>query len=123
MNSAVSIRRGLLGNLIIMIVLLSVAIQATMYLAARRVVRTLSASLIEQTLDQTEAQLRRFFDPVAGGLRVVRTWGAGGRLDHEQPNELNGLLAPLMEQLPQVSASMCGGDSQDRPGAPCHRRL
>lgn len=106
MKSAVSIRRSLLGNLIVMIVLLSVAIQGTMILAARRVVRTLSASVIEQTLDQTEGQLRRFFDPVAGGLRVVQTWGAAGRLDHEQPNELNGLLAPLMEQLPQISALM-----------------
>ncbi len=72
MNGAVSIRRSLLGNLIVMIVLLSVAIQGTMILAARRVVRTLSASLIEQTLDQSEAQVQRFFDPVVSGMQFAR---------------------------------------------------
>ena len=118
MNGSVSIRRSLLGNLIVMIVLLSVAIQGSMFLAARRIVRTLSAALIEQTLDQTEAQLRGFFDPVAANLEVMQAWGEAGLLVDENPIDIsddqlnaatvlgrfNDLLIPLMQEHPQISS-------------------
>ena len=118
MNSSVSIRRSLLGNLIVMILLLSVAIQGTMFLAARRIVRTLSAALIEQTLDQTEAQLRGFFDPVTANLELMRAWGEAGLLVDENPIDiaddqlsaatvlggLNDLLVPVMQEHPQISS-------------------
>ncbi|MEE8154146.1 MAG: SpoIIE family protein phosphatase [Phycisphaerales bacterium] len=118
MNGSVSIRRSLLSNLIVMLVLLSVAIQGTMILAARRVVRTLSASLIEQTLDQTEAQLQRFFDPVVSGMQFARSWGEAGLLSDEETIDLDGeqlhaadifgtlndQLVPLMHEYQQISS-------------------
>jgi len=124
MNGSVSIRRSLLGNLIIMIVLLSVAIQGTMFLAARRMVRTLSAALIEQTLDNTEAQLRGFFDPVAANLKILQAWGEAGLLADDDSLDLaddrlsaatvlgsfNDLLVPLMQENPQISSLMVADD-------------
>ena len=70
MRRPVSIRRSLLINLIVVIVLLGAAIQATMWLSSRRAVRALSESLITRSIDQTEAQLSAFF--MADGCR--RFW-------------------------------------------------
>lgn len=120
MKSAVSIRRSLLSNLIVMLVLLSVSIQGTMYLAARRTVHTLSAAIIEQALDQTELQLNRFFDPVVSGIEYVKSWGESGlvfdekSIDPDDPNlqtdeiiiSINNQLIPLMQQTRHISSIM-----------------
>ncbi len=106
MSRPVSIRRSLLLNLVVVIVLLSVAIFATTVLGTRRAVRTLSQALITRTLDQTEARLGQFFDPVVGGLLVTRSWGSAGLLDADDPQSLNALVVPLMRQYPQVSSLM-----------------
>lgn len=118
MKSAVSIRRSLLSNLIVMLVLLSVAVQGTMFLAARRTVRTLSAEIIEQALDQTESQLNRFFDPVVSGINFIRSWGESGLLFDEKSFDLddaniqvaeivdsiNNQLIPLMQQTRHITS-------------------
>ena len=120
MNSAVSIRRSLLSNLIVMLVLLSVAVQGTMFLAARRTVRTLSAAVIEQALGQSESQLNRFFDPVVSGIKFMRSWGEYGSLFDEELIDLddvnpqateivgsiNNQLIPLMQQTRHISSIM-----------------
>lgn len=118
MKSAVSFRRSLLSNLMVMLVLFSVAIQGTMFLAARTTVRTLSAAVIEKALDQTESQLNRFFDPVVSGINFVRSWGESGLLFDEKPLDLddvnlqaaevigsiNSQLIPLMQQSRHISS-------------------
>ena len=118
MKSAVSFRRSLLSNLMVMLVLFSVAVQGTMFLAARRTVRTLSAAVIEKALDQTESQLNRFFDPVVSGINFVRSWGESGLLFDEKPLDLddvnlqatevigsiNSQLIPLMQQSRHISS-------------------
>ena len=118
MKSAVSFRRSLLSNLMVMLVLFSVAVQGTMFLAARRTVRTLSAVVIEKALDQTESQLNRFFDPVISGINFVRSWGESGLLFDEKPLDLddvnlqatevigsiNSQLIPLMQQSRHISS-------------------
>ena len=106
MARSVSIRRSLLVNLVLVIVLLSAAIIATTVFASRRVVRTLSEALITRTIDQAEARLEQFFAPVVGGLAVARSWGESGLLDLEQPDDLNALLVPIMKEYPQVSSVM-----------------
>ncbi|MCH8824044.1 MAG: SpoIIE family protein phosphatase [Planctomycetes bacterium] len=102
----------------VMLVLFSVAVQGTMFLAARRTVRTLSAAVIEKALDQTESQLNRFFDPVVSGINFVRSWGESGLLFDEKPLDLddvnlqatevigsiNSQLIPLMQQSRHISS-------------------
>lgn len=105
MARPVSIRRSLLGNLVAVIIVLSAAIMGTTLVAARRVVRTLSASLIMRSIDQTEARLRQFFSPVVGGLTIAASLGDDGLLSMDQPEKLNQLIVPLMKEYPQVSSA------------------
>src|SRR5215472_4414171 len=69
---SVSIRRSLLGSVAVLIVLLGAAILATTFLGERQLVETLSRALIAQTRDRTVDRLRGFFEPVEGGLLLLR---------------------------------------------------
>ncbi|MEJ2509489.1 MAG: SpoIIE family protein phosphatase, partial [Gammaproteobacteria bacterium] len=104
MPGSISIRRSLLTNLLLVIVLLSGAIMAATFVASNRAVRALSKSIIERTIDLTDSRLRRFFDPVVTDLGLMREWGRRGLLDIDRPRPLNRLLVPLMRRNPQVSS-------------------
>ncbi len=104
MAGSISIRRSLLTNLLLVIVLLSGAIMAATFVASNRAVRALSKSIIERTIDLTDSRLRRFFDPVVTDLGLMREWGRRGLLDIDRPRPLNRLLVPLMRRNPQVSS-------------------
>ncbi len=106
MNKLVPIRRSLLVNLLLVILLLSGAILATTVFEARQVIQSLSASVINQTMQEVEARLQRFFDPATRGLQMVRSWGNAGLLDEEKPAELTDVFVPLIQQFPQVSSLM-----------------
>jgi serine phosphatase RsbU (regulator of sigma subunit) len=101
-----SIRRSLLLNLVVVIVLMGAAITSIAVFASRRTVQTLSKALITQSIDQTEARLREFFEPVIRSMHVARSWGESGLLDLESPEELSALLVPLMREFPQISSLM-----------------
>jgi serine phosphatase RsbU (regulator of sigma subunit) len=113
MDRSISIRRSLLGNLSLVIVLLSGTIMITTFIGAHQAVRKLSQAFIHQTIEQTEERLQRFFDPVVRGLLLARTWGVANLLDTDNPSALNGLLVPLMLQYPQIS-SLLVADSRGR---------
>ncbi len=106
MARTVSIRTSLLVNLVLVVVVLSAALIGTTVFGARWAVRRLSGALISRTIDQTEARLEQFFDPVVGNLQVARSWTRAGLLDLDRPGEINRLLVPLLEQYPQVSSLM-----------------
>ena len=111
MANAISIRRSLLLNLVVVIVLLSGAILAITASGSRRTVRVLSGALISRAIDHTETRLRRFFDPAVRGLKIARSWGEAGLLD--DPARTSQLLVPLMRESPQVSSLMVA-DSRGR---------
>lgn len=104
MRRPVSIRRSLLRNLLLIIVLLSGAIMGTSVLVARQAAKSLSRSLITQTLDRSEGELEQFFNPVAAGLGIVESWSRAGLLDTDDPRRIRGLFLPLMARYPQVSS-------------------
>lgn len=101
---SVSIYRSLLGNVALMIVLLSSAIMALTFVGSQQTVRILSRQILQQTINQIELRLRHFFDPVRQGLHLLRAWDAAGLLDTDQPVALNHLLLPLMRPYAQISA-------------------
>jgi len=113
MARPVSIRRSLLLHLLVGIMALSGAIMAVTFLASRHAAATLSRSLITQTLNHTESQLRQFFDPVTASLQIARQWGQSGLLNTDDPEQLNPLFVPLMIRCPQVS-SLLVADSRGR---------
>jgi serine phosphatase RsbU (regulator of sigma subunit) len=110
MRRPVSIRRSLLRNLVLVILLLSGGILLTTILGARRAVRELSRSLTAQKLDESEQRLRRFFDPVARELQIARSWGEAGLLDPDELEQLGRLLVPVMERTRQVSSIIVADD-------------
>ena len=91
-------------NLLLVILLLSGTIMATTFLGSRLTLRALSNTLIKQTIDQTEIQLKSFFEPVTGELLLLRSWGQIGLLDTDNPDKLNPILAPMINQHPSMSS-------------------
>ncbi len=104
MARSVSIRRSLLVNLVALVAVLGTAVLATSVIAGRRAVDRLSGALIASALDEAEAELERFFEPVDRELRLARDWGRAGLLDLDEPDAINALLVPLLENTPQISA-------------------
>ena len=103
---SVSIYQSLLGNLALVIVLLSGAIMALTFIGSRATVERLSGVILRETIGQTEGELRHFFEPVIRDLGVMRAWGESGLLDDADAASMNRLLAPLLRADPQLSAVM-----------------
>ena len=112
MTRTVPIRRSLLGNLVLIVLLLGGAILALTYLGSQRAVRRFSQSLIEQTMERVEAQLDGFFDPVVRQLFYLRQWSEAGLLDlDDDPAALDLLLRPTLRQYPWVASAMVANDA------------
>ena len=103
-KKSISIRRSLLSNLLIVVVVLSGAIFITTTWGIRQAVELLSRSLINQTTERTESELNVFFTPVIQQLRTVGLWGRQGMLDVTDPASLNRMFVPLIENFPQISS-------------------
>ena len=110
MARTVSIRRSLLTNLLALVALLGGAVLGTTFLGASRAVRALSGELITRSLERSEAELRRFFEPVERSLAMARAWGEAGLLGGEDPQALDRLLAPVVRSHPQIAAVLVADD-------------
>ena len=77
MKRPVSLRKHLIRNLLAVILPLSLVLVGATFLANRKAVEFLSRSLISQTIGETEAELRRFFEPVTNLLAVMAAWVQG----------------------------------------------
>ena len=110
MVRSVSIYQSLLGNLALVIVLLSGAIMALTFIGSRATVERLSGVILRETIGQTEGELRHFFEPVIRDLGVMRAWGESGLLDDGDAEAMNRLLVPLLRADPQLSAVMVADD-------------
>lgn len=106
MNKRVSIRRSLIVNLLLVITLLSSAIMITLFWGSRTAIRTLSRLIITQTIEQTEGELKRFFESVAGEILEVRSLGEKGMINIDDSQSLRSQLMPKMRQNPQIAALM-----------------
>ncbi|MDX1514138.1 MAG: SpoIIE family protein phosphatase, partial [Gammaproteobacteria bacterium] len=100
----ISIRQSLLRNLVLIIIVLAGGIAAITEYGRRQLVLTLSRSIIDHTLDFTEARLREFFGPVPAALQTARGWAESGLLDDMDTGAFNRLLRPVMEQFPQIAS-------------------
>ncbi len=104
MSSGISIRRHLLRSQVVVILLLGGGILATTFVGARSAVESLSRSIIDRATSQIESELHRFFDPVRQSLLLIRQWAAGGGFEALNDPLLEGLLAPVMAENPQIDA-------------------
>lgn len=99
----VSIRQSLLRNLVLIIVLMAAGIAVVTFYSARQLVSTLSRSIIESSLNFTEARIRGFFDPLPAALLSARGWAELGLLDDLAPSRLDRLFKPLLAQYQQIA--------------------
>ncbi len=76
----VSIRFRFLRDLVLLALLMGGAALAVFWIASRKAIRTHSATIIRQTLETTERELKSFFDPVGLSLHVAQSWGEAGGL-------------------------------------------
>ena len=106
-----TIRRRLLGDQVLLILLLSGTLLATTFLGARRAVEGLSGEIIERATDQAEAELHRFFDPVAAALLALRSWSESGIAGDGDPEAFRQLILPVVERLPQISGVIRADES------------
>ena len=116
---SVSIYRSLLGNLALVIVLLSGAIMALTFIGSQRTVERLSGLILRETIAQVELKLRHFFDPVLHDLELVRAWDESGLIDLDDTATVNRLLVPVLRANPQISAALLA-DERGRSHALFH---
>lgn len=110
MTPTISIRRSLLTNLVLIVVLLGLGIITMMALSTRRAMQNLSGSLVTQVSRRTEVKLQGFFRPVNRQVEAVRMWGETGLLELSTPDELRQLLSPLMREFPWSSATFIANE-------------
>jgi HAMP domain-containing protein len=100
---AVSIRQSLLRNLVLIIVLMVAGISVVTVYGTRELVSTLSRSIIESSLNFTEARIRGFFDPLPAALLSAKGWAELGLLDDLDPSKLDPVFKPLLAQYRQIT--------------------
>ena len=110
MGRPVSIRRSLLINILSVVLLLSGCVLITIVISSQKTLATLSQSLINQSINSTEVQLKGFFSPVISELKMALAWGNEGLLNLDDPGRLNRLFTPLLVQHPQISSAMVAND-------------
>ncbi|MGI9518911.1 MAG: protein kinase domain-containing protein [Pirellulaceae bacterium] len=76
----------------------------------QHMVQVVSNMVLKKSLDETEAWMRGFFYPVEQQMRVAQAWGDQGLLTSDDPDDLNQLMVPLIENFPQISSMMVADD-------------
>ncbi len=111
MSKNVSIRRSLLSSLVPIVLLLGTVLVAMSWIASQRTVRRFSASLIEQTEERTQAQLRGLFRPVERMVELLEQWSAAGLVDLDDPEAVDRALMPLLREYPWTSSAILADQS------------
>ncbi|MBW2267359.1 MAG: hypothetical protein JRH16_02190 [Deltaproteobacteria bacterium] len=110
---SITIRRSLIRNLCLLIIVLTGAILLTTVITAERIRSSMSEALIERAMGQVEADVAGFLMPVERSLLLSRDLLENGVLDIDAGDGLNRVFVPMIENLPQISAVNIG-DAEGR---------
>ncbi len=117
----ISIRSSLLRDIAVLVVLLGLGMFVATLIGSRRMVRSLSESLVGQTLTTVESKLDELFGEAEQQLSVAVGQGKAGALDIQaldpigaidesqfeaQRQHRNRLFRPIVETSPQISSLM-----------------
>lgn len=101
-----SLRRHLTTRLLLVVVTLSIVVNAIAFYGSRQIVHSLSSNLITQTLNHIQARLDQFFAPITHTLQIARSWGQAGLLHLEHPDALTKLFQPIIREHAHVSSAL-----------------
>jgi len=111
--SGIPIRRSLIRNLFLLIVLLTGTILLSTFYTGRRIAESASKELIGGALQSVRSELHRFTDPVQRSLIFGAQLARTGVIDIDDPVGMNAVFMPLVTQIPQISAVNVG-DAEGR---------
>ncbi|MCP4408041.1 MAG: ATP-binding protein [Gammaproteobacteria bacterium] len=101
-----SIRRRLLRDLLLLIVLTSGTLFAVTSILSVDIRQDIVQSQISSAATQATQDFRRLFEPVTKALQIVKKWGSAGDLDAKDFRALNFRFVPMLEQMPQITGMM-----------------
>lgn len=101
-----NVRRRLLRDLILIILLTSGAVVILVMVQGAVTRREISQTYIRKAAALARDEFQRFYEPVETNLAIARRWGEAGILDPRNVSSLNAKLIPVLESLPHVSAMM-----------------
>ncbi len=100
----VSIRRSIISNMLGVLLILCFVVLAVTFLGANELAKSLSRTLIGQSLDRTQAEIEHYIRPVNTALDVAQSWISGQEISVATPNQTVQLLIPLIEPSPQINS-------------------
>jgi serine phosphatase RsbU (regulator of sigma subunit) len=117
MGRPITIRRALLRDLSVLVVVMGVSIFGATFLGARAAVDSLASAVVGRTFDAVEARLDGFFSAPERQLLVAHERAARVRIEADAqidsittaPDHPYGLLEPIVSAYPQVSSAMFAG--------------
>ncbi|MFI4917359.1 MAG: PP2C family protein-serine/threonine phosphatase [Phycisphaerales bacterium JB060] len=101
-----TIRRSLLGGLLVLVAVTGGAVLLASWVSAQRTVDDASRMLIGPTARRVDAELDRFFGDVRSRVLVARGWGERGLLSATDHRAMNTLFVPILERHPHISSMM-----------------
>ncbi len=107
----VTIRRSLIRNLALLLVLLTGAMLVAASYFGIRVRDDMAGALTGRALEDVEARLRSYFEPVERQLRIAQRLVRNGSLDLDDPSVLRRHFVPVLASVPGVSSVNVGDAS------------
>lgn len=101
-----SIRRSLLNNMLLLVLLVGCAVLVTTFVGANQLTASLSRILIGQTIDRTQAQVAQFITPVRHAQTLLKHWAGRGLIDSASGSGGDTLVWPLLMASPQLYGAL-----------------
>ncbi len=104
----------LLGNIIVLILVASLALLITMYHDLSNTVRNLSTVMIQDRLDLTKHEISSIFDPINQQLNTAIEWVSNGLItDILDQQKLNEIFVPLIKSSNSISSILIANEQGD----------
>ncbi len=109
-RAPISIKWSLFRNMTLLVLLIAGSITLVAFLGSTRSLKDLGKGLILYSIEHTETELKRFFQPIYGIMRISKQWGQTNVIDPNNLNKFNAHFIPILKRFPHVS-SINSGDT------------
>jgi len=99
-----SIRASMLKNMLMVIALFGIVTLSITLFGADKIAKSMSKTLIGQTIDRTQAEVKHFIEPVDSTLNLLSRWIQVGKVNLETRSGIVDLLIPVLNQQPALFA-------------------